>query len=236
MKKSEFQNRSPALSQAANVGRLWVRTRLVVLLLAWAMTPVQAQHLHVQLSYSSEDQWRLFIYDFDSGEFDPAEAPLYAGHRAFGFVLANSFTNFLGPAGSAIWTLPETEVADLLYLGIGTQGIAPGTFVDNRVRLELRSLTGPGHFSLYNLDPFGGAVVHMNSRDGIDPARDTLPLSSVGGHVHVNWVFSAPGSYCVGFGVSGRLNSTGQISASPVVEYTFGARGESFRRCSWASH
>jgi surface-anchored protein len=61
----------------------------------------------------------------------------------------------------------------------------------------------------------------MNSRDGIDAATDSIALSAVGGHVHVNWAFSAPGTYRVGLGASGRLAATGQTNASPVVEYTF---------------
>ena len=209
MNKPEFQNRSPVLA-----GLVW-------LFLACAMTPVHAQHIHVQLSYTAAQQWRLFIHDFDSGEFDPAVAPLRAGHPAFSFVPANAFTNFLGPAGSGVWTLPETEIADLLYLGIGTSGIAPGTFQNNQIRLELHHLTGPGYFALYNVDSIGSPIVHMNSRDGIDPALDALALSAVGGHVHVNWAFSAPGTYRVGLAASGRLAASGQTNTSPVVEYTF---------------
>lgn len=190
----------------------------VVLLLA---PPARAQHIHVQLSYSPATQWRLFVYDFDSGEFAPSEAPFFVAHQAFSFVPANAFTNFLGRAAGGAWTLPETENADLLYLGIGTSGIAPGTFANNQIRLHLRSLDGSGHFALYNVDPFGGSVVHMNSRDGIDPAADAIALSAVSGHVHVNWAFSAPGTYRVGLAASGRLNANGQTNISPVVEYTF---------------
>ena len=199
------------------------RFEFLGLLLVFALllpAPARAQHIHVQLSYSAATQWRLFIYDFDSGEFDPTDVPFFTGHQAFSFVPANSFTNFLGPAGGGVWTLPETENGELLYLGIGTQGIAPGTFVNNQIRLHLRSLSGPGYFALYNVDPFGTPIVHMNSRDGIDPATDSVAIAASGGHIHVNWAFSAPGTYRVGLGASGRL-ANGQTSTSPVVEYTF---------------
>lgn len=194
---------------------------LPVALVVASVCPGRGQHVHVQVSYQTAAQWRLFIYDFDSGDFDPAEAPLFVAHQAFGFVPGNTLTNFLGPAGGTHWTLPETERADALFLGIGTSGIASGTFANNQIRLGLRGLSGPGHFALYNVDPFGSPVVHMNSRDGIDPASDSIALSAVGGHIHVNWAFSAPGTYRVGISASGRLAATGETTISPVVEYTF---------------
>ncbi len=182
--------------------------------------PASAQHVHVQISRPA-GEWRLFIYDFDYGDYDPAEVPLFAGHQAFGFVPANTFTNFLGPADGGVWTLPEVEADELQYLGIGTSGIPPGTFANNQICLELRSLSGPGHFALYNIDPFGTPIVHMNSRDGINAAADSLALASSGGHVHVNWAFSAPGTYRVGLGASGVPAVGGQTNASASVNYTF---------------
>ena len=176
-------------------------------------------HVHVQMSYAA-GQWHLFLYDFEGGQYEANEAPLYVGHPTFGFVTADISTNFLGRAGDGLWTLPETENPNLLYLGLGTQGIAPGTFVNNQIRLELRSVSGPGHFALYNVDPFGTPVVHMNSRDGINPTADSIALASLGGHVHVNWAFSAPGTYHVGLGARGVL-AGGSTNASPTVDYTF---------------
>ncbi len=193
----------------------------VTLLLALTSTFARAQHTHVQLSYTTAQQWRLFIYDFDSGEFDPAIVPIIASQHTFSFVPSNAFTNFLGPAGGGVWTLSETEIADILYLGIGTTGIAPGTFENNQMRLHLRSLSGPGHFALYNIDPFGMPIVHMNSRDGLDGARDFVAVSAVGGHIHVNWAFSTPGMYRLGFAASGRLATSRSLLTSHVVEFTF---------------
>ena len=177
-------------------------------------------HIHVQMSYD-DGEWRLFLYDFFSGEFDPADVPIVAGHEAFNFVSANAFTNLLGRAGSEVWVLPETGDPRLPFLGIGTSRIPSGTFVNNQIRLHLNRVTGPGHFALFNIDPFGQPIPRMNSRDGIDLDADAIALAAVGGHVHINWAFSAPGTYRVGFSASGRRASTGQIHTSPIVEYTF---------------
>ena len=193
----------------------------VFLLWLLLVSPAFAQHVHVQVSYASQ-QWHLFIYDFEGGSYEAGDAPFVVGSAAFGYVPnASVFTNFLGPVGSPVWTLPETENPNVLYLGVGTGGIAPGTFANHQVRLELRSLSGPGSFALYNIDPFGTPIVRMNSRDGLNPAVDFITLASVGGHVHLNWAFSAPGTYHVGLGASGVLAGNGQTNASPTVDYTF---------------
>ena len=201
--------------------KLTTLTLLLAALAAGSASLARAQHVHVQLSYPN-NQWRLFIYDFEGGESEAGDVPFFVGAGAFSTVPATpAFTNFLGPAGAPVWILPQVEVADILYLGIGTSGIPPGTFANNQVRLELRSLSGPGHFALFAGNAVGAPLVHMNSRDGIDPAADSVALASAGGHIHVNWAFSAPGVYRLGLTGSGRLAANCQTNTSPVVEYTF---------------
>ena len=41
------------------------------------------------------------------------------------------------------------------------------------------------------------------------------------GHAHVNWVFSTPGQYRIGFQASGVLAKTGVATTSEIVEYLF---------------
>jgi len=179
-----------------------------------------AQHTHAQISFSS-GEWRLFVYDFDSGKSDPAFTPFVFGRAAMQFVPGGPFTNILGAAGSAVWTLPENSDPELVYLGISSSGIPSGTFLNNQIRLELHTITGPGDFALYNPDALGRPVAHMNTRDGIDPSRDSISFPAVGGHVHSNWSFIAPGVYRLGFAASGRLASNGSRVTSSVVEFTF---------------
>jgi len=176
-------------------------------------------HVHLQVSYTSADGWRLFIRDFDSGEFDPATTPLVVSAAARVAVPdAPAYTNLFGAAGTSVWILPETETPDALYLGIGTEGGA-GSFVDGQIRLRLESIEGPGDFVLYNVDAFGGPLVHMNTRDGV-LAGDSLLLNHPGGHVHVNWAFTAPGTYRIGFSAAG-LPRNGAEVRSATTHYTF---------------
>jgi surface-anchored protein len=39
--------------------------------------------------------------------------------------------------------------------------------------------------------------------------------------LHVNWAFTAPGTYRVGLAARGTLAATGQSAVSPVTEYVF---------------
>jgi surface-anchored protein len=92
-------------------------------------------------------------------------------------------------------------------------------FSDGTVRLHLKTMSGPGHFALWHTDALGNAVVSMNTRDGIDD-RD-LRLLQAGSHAHVNWAFTAPGLYRLGFEASGILSQTSETVRSGIVEFLF---------------
>jgi surface-anchored protein len=59
----------------------------------------------------------------------------------------------------------------------------------------------------------------MNSRDGI-ATNDSVVLTA-GGHRHVSWAFSMPGTYEVDFEAAGTLATNNQFTASGPVTYTF---------------
>jgi surface-anchored protein len=152
-------------------------------------------------------------------EYEPDSIWLQVGFEALMPVPTNPAFSFLGEAGAPIWVLPAVENHDLLFLGLGTQEMASGIFSNDTVRLTLKSVTGPGHFALYHLDPLGNPIVSLNSRDGIDSA-DARSLTA-GGHVHVHWAFTAPGQYRIGLQASGVLAATGETNTSDIAEYLF---------------
>ena len=181
---------------------------------------VASAHLHIQVTHGAGG-WRLFLFDFESGEADPAVASLQVREAARAAVPnAPAYTQLLGAAGGPVWVLPQLENANLLYLGLGSQGIAPGAFQNNALRLVLKSVTGPGHFAIYTTDAFGNPQVRMNTRDGVSDTADFYPLAAVGGHEHCNWAFSAPGVYRVAFAAEGTL-AGGQFTQSAPVIFTF---------------
>ncbi len=181
----------------------------------------EAAHVHVQIAYAN-DAWDLHIFDFDSGRYDPGQITIPVSLAARSFIPDNShYTGFLSATGKPVWILPQNEQPDILNLGLGSSRITSGTFTNNQIKLSFRRVSGPGHFSLFTSTPFGAPVVHMTSLDGVNPTNDFISVPAVAGHIHLNWAFTVAGTYCIGLAASGRLNSTGQISESVVVDCIF---------------
>ncbi len=198
-----------------------------------AQTPLYTGHADVGLAYDVDaNEWELHVHDGESDvEYFPAtDARLMVRHQAHTTVPAGAQWSFLGAPGSSTWILPATEDEDLLFLGIGTEEIDPGTFTGNSLSLALKAVSGPGNFALYDTDSFGDPLLRWNSADGFSGA-DVLTLST-GGHAHFNWAFSAPGDYTItleAFGESALhgFTSSGDVSylfrVEAVPEPTMGA-------------
>ncbi|MCI0540639.1 MAG: choice-of-anchor M domain-containing protein [Verrucomicrobiales bacterium] len=198
-----------------------VHYSLVLLALLPPVSASALDHRHVQIGYSG-GQWDLYAFDFSLGRAPAEEANFPVSSMARTTVPEDTrFKQFLGTAGSPIWILPQIDKPGLLSLGVGSSDIAPGVFRDNTIRLELRRVEGPGHFALYSPAPLGAPTVHMSSWDGVNPAADFIEVPAVSGHLHFNWVFAAAGVYRIGFSASGVLRTNGQLSESPVVDFTF---------------
>lgn len=178
-------------------------------------------HDHADIGIAfAEGSWDLHVHDGTSDtEYEPSAVWLEVGPHALNPIPDSPVFAFLGEPGTPSWILPETDNHDLLFLGLGTEEIEPGTFHDDSVTLTLLNLTGPGHFALYQTDPFGNPVVRMNSADGITEA-DSIQLGT-GGHAHANWAFSAPGQYRITFQASATLAPDGQPTTSEAAEYLF---------------
>ncbi len=136
--------------------------------------------------------------------------------------------SFLGAAGNSVWILPQdsgaAEAAGLLFLGIGSEEIEPGTFAGDlsmaltNVEFTPEPGSSPGgQFSLFTVNSGGSPTVMMSTHDGIDSA-DTTTFTP-GGHLHANWAFTQPGRYVVTFAVTGT--PTGGSSVTDSASYTF---------------
>lgn len=87
--------------------------------------------------------------------------------------------------GGYMIPLVENVTLDTPWLG-ARAGSAATTFRATAVR-------GPGALVAYLTGTFGQPTVYINSADGLD-AADTLTLPATA-HTHLNWAFTAPGSY-----------------------------------------
>jgi surface-anchored protein len=122
-----------------------------------------------------------------------------------------------GKEGTPLWALTQSQIPNILYLGLSAEGIPSGVFSGGALTLRLKSVDGPGQFFLWQASQFGGFDVKMNSADGITDAD--FHTQQIGSHEHFNWGFTATGVYYVTWQVSGqRVGETARISS---LEATF---------------
>jgi len=169
--------------------------------------------------------WELGWHDEDSGmkyeagdviaRFLPASIVNRPAGAAF---------DFLGVgAGQPVYVLPQVQNPAVLFPGIAAEEIDSGIFDNNKVFLELLSIRGPGDFSIWEIDPFGGLNVLLATHMG--PFGPLNPLTlSVPSHAHYNWALSQPGLYELDFRAYGFIG--GQRSESKVTTFTLDAQAQ----------
>lgn len=205
--------RSPSLWRWLAVGALAAHLQMLLV--------CNARHVHVQIEYT-ESQWALFVYDFAVGRLPAATTPLPVSSELQSVVPNDPrYTHLLGSPGQPVWILPANARPGEISMGVGTSRIAPNVFSRNEIFLSLQRVDGPGNFAMYNSGSFGVPEPIMSTSDGVNPAVDRLPVPALAGHLHMNWAFTAPGAYRLGLVASGVLRSSGQLSSSPVVDFTF---------------
>lgn len=200
---------------------------LVAVALAASALPVAATpgvvlsqgHVDVVDVHYEGGELELHVHDETvdpSVEREPSEVLLRVLPAAETTVPDDPAYGFLGQPGAPVWVLPETENSDLLWPGLSTEEIEPGTFAGDTVTLKLRKVRGPGALSLFATDPFGAPTVLANSGDG---TPDVLSLAT-GGHQHASWAFTSTGLYRVTFQATATLADGSQVVSDPAI-YTF---------------
>lgn len=147
---------------------------------------------------------------------DPSDAVFHLKSAARTTIPASGF-GFLGPAGSAIWQIPQSQQSGLLWLGWNTEEIQASQLRGPLV-WSLDKVEGPGRLAVYLFETFGQPRVVFNSGDGL-PDRYTVP---VGTHAHGNWAFTKEGSYRLTFTHRATLADGRQVSDTAVVTFAVG--------------
>ncbi len=93
----------------------------------------------------------------------------------------------VGPGGSTLWQVPQTQNAALIWLGWNTESLNAGN-TRGPVAWTLDRVDGPGAVTVYLAGPFGGVQTMVFDGGG----RYDIPL---GVHAHANWAFSEQGVY-----------------------------------------
>lgn len=103
---------------------------------------------------------------------------------------------------------PATDQG-VLFLGVSLDKVRRGALANDEVILRLIDFSGPGHFIAYSVDAFGDPSIAINTSDGIS-AGDRLRYKA-GDHAHLNWSFTAEGSYTVVLETESRLADGTQL-------------------------
>lgn len=156
---------------------------------------------HLEIGIAFEDgAWDLHVHDHDAeAEFEPDEVRFVVPKRANRKTPKEREFRFLRDAGKRIWELPQSENPNLLYLGFGTEEVEPGTFRNDRIVVQLKSVESKrnGEFHLYSTDSFGEIEILMDSRKrGKRKGRVVMGAQQ---ERHGFWVFTRPGVYRVTF-------------------------------------
>ena len=184
---------------------------------------IRSGHTDIGVNFE-DDAWDLHIHKHEPDtEYEPDEALLYVGRDAMltrSGDSANAAYDFLGaPVGSTLFMLPQVENPNLPFLGIGGEELADGLLEGDVASLRLASVSGPGHFSIWQsgLTPTTPHLV-MATSDGID-ASDAYDVAA-GSHAHMNFSFTKQGFYEVTFVASG-IDADGNATNSGQVTYYF---------------
>jgi len=140
-------------------------------------------------------------------------------------VVATQEARILRPAGPLwdptgtdvnrpLWVLPQHEKEGLPALGLATDEIETGVFVNDVVTLSLRHLKGPGDFSLWADNALGQPGFLLSTHGQI--LSTTLPVAL---HAHCNWGFTRPGTYTLVFEVTANLSGGGSTRALAICTF-----------------
>ncbi|MEV6417323.1 TIGR03773 family transporter-associated surface protein [Kribbella sp. NPDC051718] len=122
--------------------------------------------------------------------------------------------NFLGPAGSPLWQIPQTQKDGVIWLGWNTEELTSSQ-LSTPIDWRLTKVTGPGTLAVFEFDSFGQPKIIFNSRDGL-PDTYKIPL---GTHAHGNWSFTKPGSYQATFTHTATLTTGPRSTTTSTLTF-----------------
>lgn len=189
---------------------------------------------HVDIGLAEGSGLGLHWHDEDNAvEYEPNQAVAYIDpvEALAGFTIPSTAEwDFLGGAhGGNIWVLPQSSDPNVLFLGIGAEDTPGGVFDlwnpgDSRgantsarwIELSLLSYTGPGDFSMWQAS--GPTPTAFMSTATILAEGNRFYVEE-GGHDHVNWGFTALGTYDLTFQVRSFIGTT-EVTDTAVFQFT----------------
>jgi putative ABC transporter-associated repeat protein len=125
--------------------------------------------------------------------------------------------DFIAPAGTTIWGIPQTQDPDLLWAGWNTEAIDYDQLA-GPVTWSLDDVEGPGDVAVYSIGSFGVPGVIFDSSEPM-PQGIELPAPI---HAHGNWAFTAEGIYDLTFSHRATLSSGQQLASGGTLKIAVG--------------
>ncbi|OFK66987.1 peptidase [Corynebacterium sp. HMSC076G08] len=191
-------------------------------------TEATIDHGHVDLGLLLVDGQAQFLARDDSAATpvwrDPADVVFDVGDNAQLTLPEDKAFSFVGAEpGSQVWVVPQTEQADVPWLGWNTQAPSLTDNVDRGLSMEFLGHQGPGEFSLFLQN--GGFEEPQLLWSTATGATDGFWVD-LGTHTHANWVFSEPGIHQVRVRMSGQgagESAGSDVAAEATLTFAVGA-------------
>ena len=191
-------------------------------------TEATIDHGHVDLGLLLVDGQAQFLARDDSAATpvwrDPADVVFDVGDNAQLTLPEDKAFSFVGAEpGSQVWVVPQTEQADVPWLGWNTQAPSLEENVERGVTMEFLGHQGPGEFSLFLQN--GGFEEPQLLWSTATEAADGFWVD-LGTHTHANWVFTEPGIHQVRVRMSGEgagESAGSEVAAEATLTFAVGA-------------
>lgn len=191
-------------------------------------TEATIDHGHVDLGLLLVDGQAQFLARDDSAATpvwrDPADVVFDVGDNAQLTLPEDKAFSFVGAEpGSQVWVVPQTEQADVPWLGWNTQAPSLEENVERGVTMEFLGHQGPGEFSLFLQN--GGFEEPQLLWSTATGAADGFWVD-LGTHTHANWVFTEPGIHQVRVRMSGEgagESAGSEVAAEATLTFAVGA-------------
>lgn len=190
-------------------------------------TDASIGHGHVDLGLLLSEGQAEFLARDDSAETpvwrQPEDVVFQVGDNALLTLPEDKAFSFVGAEpGSQVWVVPQTEQADVPWLGWNTQAPSLADNVERGVTMEFLGHQGPGEFSLFLQNGgFEEPQLLWSTATG-DSEGFWVDL---GTHTHANWVFTEPGIHQIRVRMSGEGagESTGkEVTAEVTLTFAVG--------------
>lgn len=189
------------------------------------------EHVDINVLFSS-GQWDVQLLDDDNFVSYPAgQAVIHVDRASLTPRSTNPAFSFIGvPENTPFYRITASQTPGQIYLGYAAYGV-PQNAIDlynanaesggrvngngRWVRLQLHSVEGPGHYSVW-ANSLGGPVrFHSTAQHGTAPAETNTLWLVAGGHSHFNYGFTAPGLYRVNYLPAAYLNDNNAAILGP---------------------